>query len=209
MKTKVTTWMIALAACWAMTACFVSDDMRNKTLYDFTAVAHNDEHVPLDKYRGQVVLVVNTASQCRFTPQYADLQRLYEKYADLGFDILDFPCNQFGSQSPETDAETVQFCKQNYGTKFAQYKKVEVNGENEIPLYTWLKSQHGFDGFDKPHPMRELDSIMRKSYPDYKAADIRWNFTKFLIDRNGKVIARYEPVDNLEDIEAAIVNALQ
>ena len=212
MKTKVTTWLIALATCLALNACLGKDaqEAQTTTLYDFTVVAHDGEEVSLDKYRGKVVLVVNTASQCRFSPQYADLERIYENYVEDGFEILDFPCNQFGNQSPETDAETAIFCQQNYGTKFSLFKKIEVNGDREIPLYTWLKSQKGFAGYDKSHPMHELDSMMREANSDYdKTFDIKWNFTKFLIDRKGNVLARFEPTDSMQEVEAAIVEALQ
>ena len=132
-------WMMCAALLWlAFAGCLHAQE--GLTLYDFTARAQDGEDVSLEKFRGQVVLVVNTASRCGFTPQYADLERIYEAYAGKGFEILDFPCNQFGEQSPESDAETTKFCQDNYGTQFPQYSKIEVNGENETPLYAWLKS---------------------------------------------------------------------
>ena len=160
----------------------------------------------LDTFRGKVVLVVNTASKCGFTSQYSNLEELYKKYHDKGFEILDLPCNQFGGQSPESDAETTQFCQLNYGTEFPQMKKCEVNGAGELPLYTWLKSQQGFKGFDEGHPLSKiLDSKLREADADYdKKSDIKWNFTKFLINRQGDVVARFEPTADMAKVEEAI-----
>ena len=180
-----------------------------KTLYDFEVMAQ-DGKVKLDKFKGEVVLIVNTASKCGFTPQYADLEALYKKYHDKGLEILDLPCNQFGGQSPESDAETTEFCKLNYNTEFPQMKKCEVNGANELPLYTWLKSQQGFKGFDEGHPLSNiLDTKLREADASYdKKSDIKWNFTKFLINRQGEVVARFEPTADMAKVEEAIVNLL-
>ena len=182
-----------------------------KSLYDFTAKAQSGEEINLDKYKGEVVLIVNTASKCGFTPQYSDLESLYEKYHDKGFDILDFPCNQFGNHSPESDEETTQFCQLNYVTQFPQFCKIEVNGKNETPLYSWLKSQKGFKGFDKSNKMGQLlDSMLSQQNPDYASnPDIKWNFTKFLIDRNGNVIARFEPTEDMTTVENKIIELLE
>lgn len=182
----------------------------NKNLYDFEVIAQGNKRVSLADYKGKVVLVVNTASKCGFTPQYADLQALYAKYKGRGLEILDFPCNQFGGQSPESDNETVQFCQLNYGTEFPQFKKVEVNGANELPLYTWLKAEKGFNGFDEGHNLAPvLDKMLRETDADYdKKADIKWNFTKFLIDREGRVVARFEPTADMARIEEAIERLL-
>lgn len=178
-------------------------------LYSFEIMGQGDKVVPVDSYRGDVVLIVNSASRCGFTPQYSELEGLYEKYRERGFEILDFPCNQFGGQSPESDEETTQFCQLNYGTQFAQLKEIEVNGPNESPLYTWLKSQKGFEGFDKDHPRASvLNERLLASDPDYASKpDIKWNFTKFLIDRKGDVVARFEPTADMEEIEK-IINEL-
>ena len=194
----------------AMTFASCSQSQQGVTLYDFTATAKNGEEVSLDKYKGQVILVVNTASRCGFTPQYTDLERIYETYSGKGFEILDFPCNQFGQQSPESDEETTQFCQLNYGTKFPQYRKIEVNGDNATPLYKWLKSQKGFGGFDKSHNLGAiLDKMLSEQDPDYeKNPDIKWNFTKFLIDRKGNVVARFEPTTDMSVVEAAIAELL-
>ena len=180
-----------------------------KTLYDFEVMAQ-DGQVKLDKFKGEVVLIVNTASKCGFTPQYADLEALYKKYHDKGLEILDLPCNQFGGQSPESDAETTEFCKLNYNTEFPQMKKCEVNGANELPLYTWLKSQQGFKGFDEGHPLSNiLDTKLRETDASYdKKSDIKWNFTKFLVNRQGEVVARFEPTADMAKVEEAIVNLL-
>ena len=199
--------------CMAVLLLFFTGSLQaqeKQTLYNFSATAQNGESVSLDKYTGKVVLVVNTASRCGFTPQYADLERLYEAYADKGLEILDFPCNQFGGQSPESDEETTQFCQLNYGTQFPQYSKIEVNGENETPLYAWLKSQKGFAGFDKSQKLGELlDTMLRKANPNYADnPDIKWNFTKFLIDREGKVVERFEPTTDMKVVEEAIVRQL-
>lgn len=181
-----------------------------KTLYDFEVMAQDGKPLKLDTFRDKVVLVVNTASKCGFTSQYADLEALYKKYHDKGLEILDLPCNQFGGQSPESDAETTEFCKLNYNTEFPQMKKCEVNGTNELPLYTWLKSQQGFKGFDEGHPLSNiLDTKLREADASYdKKSDIKWNFTKFLINRQGEVVARFEPTADMAKVEEAIVNLL-
>lgn len=202
-----------MMTCIAFLLCLFTNSMEaqeKQTLYNFSATAQSGESVSLNKYKGKVVLIVNTASRCGFTPQYADLERLYEAYSEKGLEILDFPCNQFGQQSPESDEETTQFCQLNYGTQFPQYRKIEVNGENETPLYAWLKSQKGFAGFDKSHKLGELlDTMLRKANPDYdKSPDIKWNFTKFLIDREGNVVERFEPTTDMKVVEESIVRQL-
>ncbi len=194
-----------------MKSCCCSSKKQDGTsLYDFEVMAQDGSIVKLDKFKGKVVLVVNTASKCGFTPQYADLEALYAKYREHGFEIIDIPCNQFGGQSPESDAETTQFCQLNYGTTFAQMKKAEVNGCNELPLYTWLKSQQGFKGFDEGNNLTPiLDKLLREANPDYdKSADIKWNFTKFLVDRDGHVVARFEPTADMKLVEQKIEELL-
>ena len=154
-----------------------------------------------------MLLIVNTASKCGFTPQYEELEAMYERLHGRGFEILDFPCNQFGGQAPGTDEEITQFCQLTYGTKFPQFRKIEVNGENATELYKWLKSEKGFAGFDMSHPIAPiLDDILSKANPEYKSdPSIKWNFTKFLINKEGKVIARFEPTENLQKVEDAIL----
>lgn len=190
--------------------CCGSKTQNNKSLYDFDVLKQDGTPLKLDSFKGKVVLIVNTASKCGFTPQYADLEALYAKYREHGFEILDIPCNQFGGQSPESDAETTQFCQLNYGTTFAQMKKADVNGANELPLYTWLKSQRCFKGFDEGNSLAPvLDKLLRDADPDYdKNADIKWNFTKFLVDRDGHVVERFEPTADMKLVEQKIEELL-
>lgn len=176
-------------------------------IYQFCVVNGTGDTVSLADYEGNVLLVVNTATQCGFTPQYAELQALYATFHDRGLEILDFPCNQFGQQAPGTIEEIHAFCTGTYGTTFPQMAKVDVNGENAIPLYTWLKSKAGFGGFDTTDPrgaylhaaFKAQDSLYDQN------PDIKWNFTKFLIDREGNVVCRFEPTAP----NAAIVEAVE
>jgi len=156
------------------------------SVYDYTMKDTKGEMISLADYKGKVLLIVNTATGCGFTPQYKGLEELYEKYKDQGLEILDFPCNQFGHQAPGTDGEIVEFCQLRYNVSFKQFSKIEVNGKNEAPLYTYLKSQKGgvFGG------------------------NIKWNFTKFLIDREGNVVERYAPTVTPEQIEADVAKLL-
>ena len=147
------------------------------SIYDFTVKDDAGKDVSLAEYKGKVLLIVNTATRCGFTPQYKDLEPLYQKYQAEGFEILDFPCNQFGQQAPGTIQEIHSFCTANFDIHFPQFDKIDVNGENAHPLYTWLKAQAG-------------------------GGDIKWNFTKFLVGRDGKVIKRYESRDQVAAIEA-------
>jgi glutathione peroxidase len=151
-------------------------------IYQFKVLDGNGDSVALSQYRGKVLLVVNTATQCGYTPQYTDLQRIYEAYKDSGFVILDFPCNQFGSQAPGSYDDIHDFCTGRYGITFPQFAKIDVNGANASPLYIWLKTK--------------------------KPGDIKWNFTKFLLDRKGEVIRRFEPANSMSTVESAIVKAL-
>lgn len=187
-------------------SCCCGGTKDKKSIYDIEVKAQGNKPVKLEDYKGKVLLVVNTASKCGFTPQYDDLEAINKRFADRGFSILDFPCNQFGNQSPESDAETTQFCQLNYGTTFPQFKKIEVNGANESPLYTYLKAQKGFGGFDKDHQLTPiLDKVLSEADPDYASkADIKWNFTKFLIDREGNVVARFEPTTDMAVVASAI-----
>jgi glutathione peroxidase len=176
------------------------------TIYDFTVKSNKGEEVSLSLYRGKALLVVNTATKCGLTPQYAALEALYKKYRDHGFEILDFPCNQFLGQAPGSDDEINEFCTVKYGATFPRFAKIEVNGENAGPLFVWLKEQ-------KPEDKDAADSkvfedAIKQYTPNAKPGDIKWNFGKFLIDRNGQVQTRYSPAyvpENLEaDIEALL-----
>ena len=151
-------------------------------IYQFKVLDGNDDSVSLADYRDMVLLVVNTATQCGYTPQYTDLQRIYEKYQDSGFVILDFPCNQFGGQAPGSFEDIHNYCTGRYGITFPQFAKIDVNGANASPLYVWLKSKI--------------------------PGDIQWNFTKFLINRKGEVIRRFEPGNAMSSVEAAVKKAL-
>ena len=188
----------------------ISIAMAQTSVHDFTVKDRKGSDVALSNYNGKVLLIVNTATRCGFTPQYEELEALYKSYKDKGLEILDFPCNQFGNQAPGTDEEIAQFCSLNYGTEFPQFKKIEVNGPGEDPLFTFLKKEKGFEGFDLNHPIGgKLDEMMRKMDPDFdKKPDIKWNFTKFLVDQEGKVIARYEPTHDIKLIEQDIAKLL-
>ena len=190
-----------------------------QSIYDYTVKDDAGKDVSLSTYKGKVLLIVNTATKCGFTPQYKDLQALYEKYRTQGLEILDFPCNQFGSQAPGTIQEIHQFCTANFAIQFPQFDKIDVNGPNESPLYTYLKSQKGFGGFDlNDQTGSMLDKMFSKNDPDYAMnSNIKWNFTKFLVSRDGKVLKRYEPSDKMANVEAdvcmelnsnAVINAI-
>ena len=156
------------------------------SIYDFTVKGRAGEDVSLSTYKGKVLLVVNTATGCGFTPQYEGLQKLYDKHKDKGFEILDFPCNQFANQAPGTIEEIQSFCTLNYGTTFPRFAKIDVNGKNASDLFKFLK--------------KEKKSALGSS--------IKWNFTKFLIDREGNVVKRFAPTDTPESIEQDIVSLL-
>ena len=179
------------------------------SIYDYSVTAPNGEEVSLKKYEGKVFLVVNTATGCGFTPQYKELEEMFDKYEAQGFDILDIPCNQFGSQAPGSDEEIHEFCTLHYNTRFPQMKKSDVNGENALPLYTFLKSQKGFDGFGKGAKALMMSGIAKKMDKNYKDnPDIKWNFTKFLVDRQGNVVARFEPTYDMAQVDKAVAALL-
>lgn len=173
-------------------------------IYDFTVTAQDGSEVSLSDYKGKVLLVVNTATGCGFTPQYDELQDIYDEYKDKGLEILDFPCNQFGEQAPGDDEEIHSFCTGRFGITFPQFSKVDVNGDNAIPLYKWLTENTKFEGFGKNPMSLILTGVVKKMDKDYKNnGNIKWNFTKFLIDRNGEIVARFEPTD-MKKLESKI-----
>ena len=177
--------------------------------YGYTLNSMKGETVKMESFRGKVVLIVNTATGCGFTPQYAPIEKLYKDYHDKGLEILDIPCNQFGGQAPGTDDEIHEFCTVHFNTTFPQMKKSDVNGANELPLYTWLKSQKGFQGFDEHKYKALLEEMFAKADPEWdKKPDIKWNFTKFVIDREGNVAARFEPTADMAKVEAFIKSLL-
>ncbi|MCX6170226.1 MAG: glutathione peroxidase [Ignavibacteriales bacterium] len=157
-----------------------------ESIYSVAVKSMNGKEIQLSDYQGKVLLIVNTASKCGFTPQFESLQKLYDKYSDKGFSVLGFPCNQFGEQDPGTDEEIKSFCSLNYGVTFPMFSKVEVNGENAHPLFIFLKAKSS--GF-----------LFKK---------IRWNFTKFLVDRQGSVVKRFSPAKDPISLENYIENIL-
>lgn len=174
--------------------------------YDYKVTKRNGEELDLATLKGKVVLVVNTATGCGFTPQYAPIEEMYKKYHEQGLEILDIPCNQFGKQAPGTDDEIHEFCQVHYNTTFEQMKKSDVNGENELPLYTFLKAEKGFAGFGKG----KMATLLKFTNIGKKKGDpsIRWNFTKFVIDREGNVVARFEPTNDMALVEDCIKSLL-
>lgn len=177
--------------------------------YDYTVLTRKGEEFNLSNLKGKVVLVVNTATGCGFTPQYAPIEQLYQDYHDQGLEILDIPCNQFGGQAPGTDDEIHEFCTLNYKTTFPQMKKSDVNGPDELPLYTWLKSQKGFEGFQEHQYKALLEKMFSEADPDWASKpDIKWNFTKFVIDREGNVAARFEPTADMNEIKDCVKTLL-
>ena len=177
-------------------------------VYDFKVEKMDGEVISLEQYRGKVILIVNTATECGFTPQYEDLQKLYDEYKDKGLEILDFPCNQFGNQAKGSNDEIHTFCTGRFGITFPQLAKVDVNGENAIPLYKWLTENTKFGGFGKSPMALILSGVVKKTDKDYKSnGKIKWNFTKFLIDRNGEIVARFEPTE-MKKLKKAIAECL-
>ena len=174
-------------------------------IYDFNVNTATGETVSLSQYEGKVLLVINSATQCGFTPQYKDLQNMYETYASQGLEILDFPCNQFGSQAPGTDDEIRAFCETRFGITFPTFSKIDVNGPGADPLFVWLEGQKGFEGFGKSPMGLALKVMLKKADSDYASKpDIKWNFTKFLIDRSGEVVARFEPTQSMKRVEEKV-----
>ena len=177
--------------------------------FDFVVKDRKGQDVSLSDYKGKVLLIVNTATGCGFTPQYEDLQKIYDEYKDQGLEILDFPCNQFANQAPGTDEEIHTFCKGRFGITFPQYGKIDVNGENAIPLYKWLTSNTKFDGFGSGPKALMMSGVAKAQDKDYKKnGNIKWNFTKFLINREGEIIGRFEPTKDMKDVGKEIQKAL-
>ena len=180
------------------------------TVYDFNATDRKGNEVSLSAYKGKVLLIVNTATGCGFTPHYEPLEAMYKELKDQGLEILDFPCNQFNNQAPESDDEIHQFCTLKFGTDFPQFKKIDVNGDNAHPLFAFLATQKPFEGFGKGLKNVALSKFAdanNKKYGD--KAYIKWNFTKFLIDREGNVIARFEPTADMDEVKKAVEAALK
>ena len=179
-------------------------------IYDFKVKTNTGVEKSLGDYKGKVLLIVNTASKCGFTPQYEELQALYDTYKEQGLEILGFPCNQFGAQEPGSDEEVQSFCRLNYGVSFQLFAKGDVRGETAQPLFKYLVKEKKFAGFDMEHPVAEkLTEALKTHFPEYlEGDDIKWNFTKFLLDRDGNVVKRFEPTTTPSAMKAEIEKLL-
>jgi glutathione peroxidase len=181
----------------------------SKSLYSYKMNSLQGEEVNLEKYKGKVVLVVNTASKCGLTPQYKGLEAMYKKYKDQGLVILGFPSNQFLEQEPGTSEEIAEFCQKNYGVSFPMFEKIEVRGENAHPLYKMLVTEKSFEGFDDSVSGQKFKGFISQKFPEiYEGDGVKWNFTKFLIDREGKVVQRIEPNITPESMEEDVKKLL-
>ncbi|SMC28258.1 glutathione peroxidase [Clostridium acidisoli DSM 12555] len=180
------------------------------SIYDFKVNSINGKEVSLEKYKGQVLIIANTASKCGFTPQYKGLEALYQKYKGEGLNILGFPSNQFAEQEPGTNEDVKNFCEINYGVTFDLFEKSEVRGDNALPLFKYLSTSKPFNGLDLNHPKgKVLNDMLKEKFPEIlQGNDVKWNFTKFLIDRDGEVVERFEPTTEPADMEAAIKKLL-
>ena len=178
-------------------------------IYDFKVTKRDGKEEALKKFKGKVLIIVNTATGCGFTPQYEGLENLYKKYHEKGLEILDFPCNQFGNQAPGTDDEIHEFCSFKFNTSFDQYAKVDVNGDNEVPLYTFLKNAIKDDAIESFKNKLAMKAVKKISKTTKKPGDIKWNFTKFLVDKDGNVVGRYSPTYKPEMMEEKIKELLK
>ena len=175
------------------------------SIYDFSLERSDGSLFSLSENKGKVMLIVNTATGCGFTPHYEPIQQLYEELHDKGFEVIDVPCNQFAGQTPGNDEEIHEFCQLKYHTGFEQFKKSDVNGEHALPLFTYLKEQKGFEGFGKGPAALAMSAMMLKTDKNYKKnPDIKWNFTKFVVDREGNVVARFEPTVDMKKVVAFV-----
>ena len=165
------------------------------SIYDYAYTSIEGNPVSMSQYKGKVVLIVNTASKCGFAPQYEGLEALYQRYRDQGFEVIGFPCNQFMDQEPGDEAAISEFCSVRYGVTFPMSAKVDVRGDDAIPLFRYLTKQKAFEGMGKGIKNKAFDMMLKAKYKEgYKDSQVKWNFTKFLVDRHGEVTARFEPV---------------
>lgn len=179
------------------------------SIYDFKIERADGTFFPLSENSGKVMIIVNTATGCGFTPQYKDLEEMYEKFHEKGLEIIDIPCNQFAGQAPESDEEIHNFCTLKYHTQFPQFKKSDVNGKNELPLYTYLKDKKGFEGFGTGAKALAMNLMLKKIDKNYKNnPNIKWNFTKFVIDKSGSVVARFEPTASMQSLSSFVEKLL-
>ncbi|MCR5297645.1 MAG: glutathione peroxidase [Clostridiales bacterium] len=180
-----------------------------KNVYDFTVKDRTGNEVSLGDYTGKVLLIVNTATGCGFTPHYDPLEAMYKEFRDRGFEILDFPCNQFANQAPGSEDEIHEFCTLKFGTEFPQFAKIDVNGEDADPLFAYLATEKPFAGFGKGLKNAALNKFADMNNRKFgEKAYIKWNFTKFLVNRNGEVVARFEPTTDMEEVREAVAAAL-
>ena len=178
-------------------------------IYDYEYTSIENHPVQMSEYKGKVLLIVNTASKCGFTPQYKGLEALYQKYKDRGFTVIGFPCNQFMEQEPGNDQEIFEFCTLRYGVTFPLSQKVDVRGQTAIPLYKHLTSQKGFEGLGKGIKAKALELTLKAKYKDgFADEQIKWNFTKFLVDHDGNIVSRYEPTVEPKNIAGDIEKLL-
>ena len=198
--------MLSLRSLWIAGAALCLLSCNNApSIYDFKAESNAGEEVNFADYKGKVLLIVNTASKCGFTPQYDGLEELSKKYNDKGLVVIGFPCDQFGHQEPGSNEEIEAFCRLNYGVTFPLMAKSDVNGENANEVFKWLYSQKPFAGFGDSERGKFMDGMLARNDPDYASnPDIKWNFTKFLVDRKGRVVERFEPVVAPADLESQI-----
>ena len=179
------------------------------TVYDFTVKDRMGNDVSLSDYEGKVLLIVNTATGCGFTPHYEPLEEMYKALKDRGFEILDFPCNQFANQTPGDAEEIHQFCTLKFGADFPQFKKIDVNGETADPLFAFLATEKPFEGFGKSLKNAALNRFSKMNNKKFgEKAYVKWNFTKFLVDREGRVVARFEPTTDMQEVRSAVEAAL-
>ena len=192
--------MLAVCAALLFSSC-----KHMTTIYDFSARSNKGQTVEFSDWKGKVLLIVNTASKCGFTPQYDGLEALWQQYKDRGLVVVGFPCDQFGHQEPGSDQEIAEFCRLNHGVTFPLMSKIEVNGDNADPIFKWLYGQKPFEGFGEGETAAFMDKMLSAADPAYASnPDIKWNFTKFLLDRQGRVVARFEPTTAPEQLSTAI-----
>ncbi|MBR2662247.1 MAG: glutathione peroxidase [Clostridia bacterium] len=178
-------------------------------VYDFTVKDREGNEVNLGEYAGKVLLIVNTATGCGFTPHYDPLEAMYKEFWDQGFEILDFPCNQFANQAPGSEEEIHTFCTMKFGTEFPQFAKIDVNGEDADPLFAYLATEKPFEGFGKGLKNAALNKFSDMNNKKFgEKAYIRWNFTKFLVNRRGEVVARFEPTVDMKEVRNAVAKEL-
>ena len=207
MHKTITSIVVAL---FLMTTVYAQNTKEMATIYDFKALNNKGEEVDMAQYKGKVLMIVNTASKCGFTPQYDGLEALYKKYKDQGLVILGFPCDQFKHQEPGTDEEIAEFCRLNHGVTFPLMKKIHVFGENAHPIFKYLTQQvptEEVHGLKDKATMKLVDGLSKSE--GREEGGVRWNFTKFLISKDGSVIKRFAPVAKPEDMEAEIENMLK